>query len=78
MGGEELLSDLSDYMGELETELEAVQQELEDCKAELAKYENLNDPIRDSERFIELLKRENLYDKNLEEFINRYMRFYND
>lgn len=63
---------------ELEAELEEVNQELEDCKAELAEYENLNDPIRDSEQFIELLKRENLYNKKLEEFINHYMRFHND
>lgn len=63
---------------ELEAELEEVNQELEDCRAELAEYENLNDPIRDSEQFIELLKRENLYSKELEEFIDNYMRFHND
>ena len=63
---------------DLRDEYEDLQTELEDVKADLQEYENCNDPIKDSEKFIEKLKLENLYSEELKDFIEKYMKFYND
>lgn len=59
--------ELINKINELEVELEDVQSQLNSDKC-----------IKDLDNFIWKLKVDNLYTTEIEEFINQYMRFYND
>lgn len=75
---EQELDDLNDYVADMESDIADLRDDLDNAEDELKQYKNCNEPIKDSEKFIERLKLDNLYSSELESFIERYLRFYND
>lgn len=80
----ELVKKLEEKVNQLENDVEYWQEEnteledkIEDLDTQLADME-IADGIKDKNIFIDRLKLENLYTKELEEFIENYLKFYND
>lgn len=80
----ELVKKLEEKVNQLENDVEYWQEEnteledkIEDLDTQLADME-IADGIKDKNIFIDRLKLENLYSRELEEFIENYLKFYND
>lgn len=73
----ETITELEQKVDDLETELDCANDELEDLRVQVNKFEEY-DGIKDMDNFIWRLKQDNLYTEKLEEFIKNYFKWHND
>lgn len=80
----DIIDKLEEKIDELERQKEfddeewnCLQEEIDELKDQLKVYEEVYNPIKNLNNFIWELKNENLFTKELEEFINHYMKYHN-
>ena len=74
---EEKINELEQHIEDLEAELLCANDELDDLREQVSKFEDY-DGIKHMDNFIWRLKQDNLYSEKLEEFIKNYLKWHNN